>query len=621
MIGKDKITIKALIIIALLLLGLTTIALSLFTAESFQKTAIESQTKTLGRILEVASGEILTKIHKTTGDLANESTSSQNFRNAFKQALSGDSKTTVTDMLNQQFHQRYVTSGLLNLATIKVYNPKFELIAKSTEGTNDLPDTLPENISVTAINRKGANRLKKLGELWLYQNKPYYSVLAPIGGIFLRGYIEVVVKPEHNFFRIHKMLNSPLKITTLDNDILSKTENWLENPENSLIIKYTLKTTDNKPAINIYAIENAKTLIDSINKAKLITVISYVTLMGLSISLILFILSRYFFTPLNKMLKSMDECATGDLTINTKFTGMVDIKKISHSFSTLVDGLLHQISSVISCSDSVKETSDNVHEISNSTNKNVERQQDEITQIATAINEMSSTVQEVAMSATKAASSAQEAEKQAQSGASTVNQSISAIQQLSKEVSNAAEVIGEVKSSSTQIGGVLDVIKTIAEQTNLLALNAAIEAARAGEQGRGFAVVADEVRTLASRTQQSTEEIERMIDDLQAKANDAVNVMHKNTKLAEETVSYANSAGEALDEITRSVDTINNMNEHIATAAEEQSHVAEEINRSIVKISDLSQNTVNDSHQSAESSIRLSELAVELKSLTAKFKV
>lgn len=144
MIGKDKITIKALIIIALLLLGITTIALSLFTAESFQKTAIESQTKTLARILEVAAGEILTEINKTTGDLANDSTSSQNFRSAFKQALSGDSRSTVTDILNQQFHQRYVTSGLLNLATIKVYNTKFELVAKSSEGINHLPDTLPE---------------------------------------------------------------------------------------------------------------------------------------------------------------------------------------------------------------------------------------------------------------------------------------------------------------------------------------------------------------------------------------------------------------------------------------------------------------------------------------------
>jgi len=202
-----------------------------------------------------------------------------------------------------------------------------------------------------------------------------------------------------------------------------------------------------------------------------------------------------------------------------------------------------------------------------------------------------------------------------------VNQSISAIQQLSKEVSNAAEVIGEVKQSSTEIGGVLDVIKTIAEQTNLLALNAAIEAARAGEQGRGFAVVADEVRTLASRTQQSTEEIERMIDSLQAKADDAVNVMHKNTELAEQTVTYANSAGEALGEITSSIDTINRMNEHIATAAEEQTHVAEEINRNIVNINDVAHDTVEDSNQTAESSVRLSELAMELKSLTAKFKV
>ena len=620
--GKNKITIKKLIISSLVLLGIATIALSLFTANSFQETAIESQTQTLSRILEVASKEVLNEIDKTTGDLANDTTSSQDFRTAFEAALSDSSNTVpVRDHLNQQFHQRYVTGGLLDLAAIKVYDTKFNLIAKSSEGVTNLPDTLPANIKKEAVNREGAERLKKIGELWTQGDQPYYSVLAPIGGLFLKGYVEVIVHPEHNFFKIHKMLNSPFKITTANNNILNKTENWQDNHEGSLVIQYTVNTTGNKPALHFYAIEHAEQLFNSINQARLFTVASYIILMVLSISLILWMLTRYFFKPLNSLLKSMELCATGDLTIATRYTGLMDIQNISASFTTLVEGLLTQIRSVISCSDTVKDSADNVHEISISTNQNIQRQQTEISLIATAINEMSSTVQEVAHSATQAATSAQQADVQAKNGAKTVTHSIKSIQHLSQEVTNAANVIAQVKNSSTKIGSVLDVIKTIAEQTNLLALNAAIEAARAGEQGRGFAVVADEVRTLASRTQKSTEEIEQMISVLQTNADQAVNVMLKNTELAEETVKFANSAGDALQEITRSIETINQMNEQIATAAEEQSHVAEEINRNIVNINDIAQDTVNDSNQTAQSSIRLSELAIELKSLTARFKV
>ena len=236
--------------------------------------------------------------------------------------------------------------------------------------------------------------------------------------------------------------------------------------------------------------------------------------------------------------------------------------------------------------------------------------------------------QHIASSAEKIAESSQQSETILNDAANSHVLVTEKIDELNALLHNAASsvgdsmsLIGDFHDSFDKINGMADAITAISSQTNLLALNAAIEAARAGEQGRGFAVVADEVRTLASRTQKSTEEIEQMIASLQSNADNAVQVMLKNTELAGETVDFANSAGEALKEITLSIETIHQMNEQIATAAEEQTHVAEEINRSVVNINDIAQDTVADSNQTAQSSVKLSGLAVELKSLTARFKV
>lgn len=253
------------------------------------------------------------------------------------------------------------------------------------------------------------------------------------------------------------------------------------------------------------------------------------------------------------------------------------------------------------------------------TSQGVNQQQSETEQVATAVNQMAATVQEVARNASNAANAAHTCDEQAKQGAYVSTEAIGYIDALAREVENAAETIHTLENNSEQIGSVLDVIKSIAEQTNLLALNAAIEAARAGEQGRGFAVVADEVRTLASRTQQSTEEIQTMIEQLQTGAKNAVQVMDTAKVKAGESEEKVEAAAEALAEIAGAISTINDMNTQIASAAEEQNAVTEEINRNITNISHVSHQTAEGAKHTTQVSVELSQLATNLRQMVEQF--
>lgn len=351
---------------------------------------------------------------------------------------------------------------------------------------------------------------------------------------------------------------------------------------------------------------------------------------GLSVSLLVitivalsgFLIGVMIERNVMNVVTALDEIAEGegDLTQRLESKGKDEMAKLANSFNRFMDNLQPIIRQV---SDSTRELSTSVEKMSSLSEENKissARQHQETEQVASAITEMTATAHEVARNCENAAAAALEASSEASNGQNVVASTISSISQLANEVETAAGVIQRLEKDCGDIGAIMNVIRGISEQTNLLALNAAIEAARAGEQGRGFAVVADEVRTLASRTQQSTDEIQEMIERLQTGTAQAVEVMSKSRKQANTSVDHVSHAGESLTAIAKSINTISEMNTQIATASEEQTAVAEEIHRNVINISDLGHHVIISSEKAATSSGELSQMSRNLQSLIGRFK-
>jgi methyl-accepting chemotaxis protein len=333
------------------------------------------------------------------------------------------------------------------------------------------------------------------------------------------------------------------------------------------------------------------------------------------------LITRQITRPLQDTLVVVERIASGDLSHNLEVTRrdeigvlQLGIQRMGSTLRDLIGGIRDGVTQIASAAEELSA-------VTEQTSAGVNSQKTETDQVATAMHEMSATVQEVARNAEQASQAASEADKQARAGDQVVAQAVAQIERLANEVGRSAVAMNELEQESGRIGKVMDVIKAVAEQTNLLALNAAIEAARAGEAGRGFAVVADEVRGLAQRTQQSTEEIESLVAGLQNGTRQVSSIMLSSRELTDSSVELARKAGTSLGSITQTVSSIQAMNQQIAAAAEQQSSVAEEISRSILNVRDVSEQTASASEETAASSIELARLGNQLQQLVSHFKV
>ncbi len=332
---------------------------------------------------------------------------------------------------------------------------------------------------------------------------------------------------------------------------------------------------------------------------------------------------RGILVPLKATNDILDDIAQGDgdLTIRVPVQNTDEIGELATNFNIFADKLQGIIQQMISVTSELSNSASSMAAITEQTSVAIRTQGEETQMVASAITEMAATSQEVASNAEGASAAANDADSEAKSGNHIVSETINSINLLANEVETSSNAITKVRGDSENIGAVLDVIKGVAEQTNLLALNAAIEAARAGEQGRGFAVVADEVRTLAQRTQDSATEIENLIATLQEGSEKAVNSMGQSRERVLATVDQATHAGESLSSITSAVETISQMNTQIATAAEEQTAVSDEISRNIENIQEMSDQTASGSEQIALASEKLASLSQQLDTLVGQFKV
>ena len=369
--------------------------------------------------------------------------------------------------------------------------------------------------------------------------------------------------------------------------------------------------TEGAKAAGLVAEDNYNTAVNGIIGVSVVAALMTV--------LLAWLLTRSIVTPLNRAVQAAETIAGGNLTKAIEIDGKDEPARLLGALSTMQDNLRKTIEQIAGSATQLGAAAEELSAVTEEASRGLQQQNNEIEQAATAVNEMTAAVEEVARNAVSTSEASNQSTQAAREGRDRVVETVDAIQTMTHDVQNTSLMIEGLAAQGRDIGKVLDVIRAIAEQTNLLALNAAIEAARAGEAGRGFAVVADEVRALAHRTAQSTQEIEKMVAGIQNGTGEAVSSMQQSNQRTQSTLEMARAAGIALEQITQSIHLINERNLVIASASEEQAQVSREVDRNLVNIRDLATQSAAGANQTSAATHELSRLAVDFNAMVARF--
>ena len=279
--------------------------MSIVAGITFRGAALEDEQRILSRIIEVASTEVIGTLQEQAKELGASTENDRNFRKAMKKPGDAENQEVIVTRLNDQFNQRFVTTGVVSLEKIRVYNKEFQLVAESSTGISGLPQKLPEFIYNEAKDREGGDRLKAIGGVWNSSIGTHYSVLVPVGGLRLRGYLEIIVNPAHNLKKVEEILKAPVKVVSKDGEEKYSSESWVEDGENTLAVSYNLPTNTGEPSITLNVLENIQIFNEKFNNTQMISLASFVGIIALGTVFAVMIFSKFVFRPLNAIVKNL----------------------------------------------------------------------------------------------------------------------------------------------------------------------------------------------------------------------------------------------------------------------------------------------------------------------------